>query len=308
VHPVFAKPEGQACIAFLNRNEPLTKKPYFALMNKPVLSVVIPVYNCAPFLRETMESLLHQTFGNFELVIVNDGSTDTTEDIIRSFTDSRIVYTKNEKNEGLVFTLNKGLQLSSGEYIARMDGDDICLPQRFQRQLDFFTAHPDADFVATQIELVDEKGDFIGYWEEEKAAISPQQIRRQLPKDNCIAHPTVMGKAVLFKQYKYDKAQSHAEDYDLWLRLQADKITMYKVDEVLVKHRIVTNSFTRQRQKNVFWKNASTKRIFLWGQLSKGRFNLFIGKTFFYMLVDLLKGFLKMIKKGMTRKAGPFSK
>lgn len=265
-------------------------------MSSPVISVVMPAYNCAGFLRESLDSLLNQTFSDFELIIINDGSTDNTADIIRSYKDARIRYLENSKNEGLAFTLNRGIDLSRGRFIARMDGDDICLPQRFHQQLNFFEAHPDAAILTSWVELMDEDGKFAGYWEEEKRAGTPQKIRSQLVKDNCIAHPTVMAKAELLSKYKYNLTQA-TEDYDLWLRITADNIPVYKLEEVLVKHRINLNSFTRKRQKNVFLKNARTKWVFVKQELSKGKFNGFIAQTFMYMLLDQAKGIAKSLAK-----------
>src|SRR5450432_2078787 len=96
-------------------------------MNPPEISVILPAYNTEAYLGKAIQSLLDQSFRDFELLIINDGSTDKTEDIIRSFSDPRIVYIKNEQNYGLIDTLNKGIDISRGKYIARMDGDDICL-------------------------------------------------------------------------------------------------------------------------------------------------------------------------------------
>jgi glycosyltransferase involved in cell wall biosynthesis len=265
-------------------------------MSSPVISVVMPAYNCAGFLRESLDSLLGQTFSDFELIIINDGSTDNTADIIRSYKDNRIIYAENSKNEGLVFTLNRAIGMARGRFIARMDGDDICLPQRLQQQLNFFNAHPHAEILAAWIELMDEDGKFFGYWAEEKNASTPQKIRSQLAKDNCIAHPTVMAKADLLSKYKYNAAQS-SEDYDLWLRITADNIPIYKLEEVLVRYRINRNSLTRKWQKNVFFEIARTKWVFVRQQLAKGKFNGFIAKTFFYMLLDRAKGIVKMMKR-----------
>lgn len=275
---------------------------YFATMNQPMISVVMPAYNCAPYLQEAMDSILSQTYTDFEFVIVNDGSTDNTEAIILTYKDPRIVYVKNEKNMGLVYTLNRGIELSRGVYIARMDGDDISLPDRFSKQIAFFNNTPHAALLAGTIELINEQGVFTGYWEEEKKKIDSAAIRSQLPHDNCIAHPTVMGRAELFKKYGYSTRQKNAEDYDLWLRLAADRVAIYKLDTPLVKHRILQSSFTRQRQKNIFWKNASTKRIFVRGRFGHGGLNGFVLKTWFLSLVDSVKGLLKEIKKVFTRK------
>ena len=98
---------------------------------KSLISVLMPVYNVEKYLQEAIESILNQTYSNFEFLIINDGSSDKSGEIINSYNDSRIVYLQNNKNKGLVYTLNYGISLAKGEYIARMDGDDISLPDRF---------------------------------------------------------------------------------------------------------------------------------------------------------------------------------
>ena len=101
-------------------------------MNSPLISVIMPVYNTAPFLKEAIESILNQTEGDFELIIINDASTDNGGDVINSITDSRIRVINNEKNLGLAVSLNKGIRSATGKYIARMDGDDISIVNRFE--------------------------------------------------------------------------------------------------------------------------------------------------------------------------------
>src|SRR4051812_24164992 len=103
-------------------------------MSSPAITILLPVYNCREYLHEAIISLLSQTFTDFELLILNDGSTDDTEKVIQSFSDNRVVYIKNESNKGLIYTLNKGVTLAKGKYIARMDADDISLPKRLQKQ------------------------------------------------------------------------------------------------------------------------------------------------------------------------------
>ena len=267
-------------------------------MNPPVVSVVIPLYNCAPFLREAIDSLLAQTFTDFELICINDGSTDDTEAVIKSYNDRRVRYFKNDVNRGLVYTINKGIELSTGELIARMDGDDWCYPERFERQVNFFKQNPEAKVLAATIELMDENGQFIGYWDDEKTATTPAEIRRKLPKDNCIAHPTVMARSAIFRQFKYDARQKQAEDYDLWLRIAAAGISINKLEQPLVKHRIVRNSFTRKRQRNVFWKLARTKFRFYRHQPLESKLTSFGLITLFYGTIDWVKGFIKYIIKG----------
>ena len=109
-------------------------------MSSPMISVVMPTFNGEKFIKEAIESILNQTFNDFEFIIVNDGSIDNTEKIIQSFSDKRIVYVKKEQNSGISDTLNLGISLAKGKYIARMDDDDISIPNRFERQLEVFAS------------------------------------------------------------------------------------------------------------------------------------------------------------------------
>lgn len=112
---------------------------------KPAISVLMPVYNSEKYLNEAIESILNQTFVDFEFIIINDASNDNSENIIESYQDSRIKYFKNEKNLGVAKTLNKGLKLAQGKYIARMDSDDISLPERLYKQFKFMEVYNDID-------------------------------------------------------------------------------------------------------------------------------------------------------------------
>ena len=266
-------------------------------MSTPLVSIIMPVFNTAPYLAESVTSILKQEFTDFEFIIINDGSTDESDRLIRIFEDPRIRYYTNDGNRGLVYTLNRGLELSNGIYIARMDGDDVSMPARLALQIDYLQKHPETDLLATRVELINEHGESAGIWKDEALHISRESIRSFLPINNCIAHPSVMAKADKLKQYGYDSRQSLAEDYDLWLRMCADKLNIDKLDEALVKHRILQSSFTRKRQENVFSKLAKTKFRFVWRAIGEGKINFFIGKTFFFACIDLLKSFLKPVKK-----------
>src|SRR4249919_3825300 len=120
-------------------------------MNVPAVSVILPAYNCEKYIAKAIESVLHQTFTDLELIIINDGSTDRTEEIIRSFSDPRILYQVNNTNKGLVFTLNKGIDIAKGGYIARMDGDDICHPERLAKQKTFLDQNQEIATIASTI-------------------------------------------------------------------------------------------------------------------------------------------------------------
>jgi len=265
-------------------------------MNVPAVSVVLPAYNCEKYIAKAIESVLHQTFTDFEFIIINDGSSDRTEEIIKSFSDPRILYQVNNINKGLVYTLNKGIDNAKGRYIARMDGDDIALPERFKKQFEYLQLNKEVDILATVVTLIDENEIVSGTWHSDINNVSAKDIRKKLPKDNCIAHPSIMGNSSVFRKYKFNQTQSSGEDYDLWLRMAADNIIIHKLSEPLLKHRILTSSFTRTRHQNVFWKIAKIKTRFSWQQIKKRKLNVFTIKTFLYGCMDLLKGIGKNIK------------
>lgn len=260
----------------------------------------MPVFNSAAYLREAIESVLEQTFADFELIIINDGSLDESEKIIQSYSDNRIRYIKNERNEGLVYTLNRGIQAANGVWIARMDGDDISCPERFEKQVAFLKKHPEVKMLSTTARLINEAGAVTGVWQEDVKHITPEQIRKRLPFDNCIVHPAVMGSTEIFRKYGYNMAQKQAEDYDLWLRIVADGVAIHKIAEPLLLHRILPESFTRASKKNVFWKNARTKLVFFKQKLAVTKLNFFILKVALVGILDIFKGYGKILKKNIA--------
>ena len=189
-------------------------------MSLPSVSIVMPVYNAEPYVGEAIRSMLGQRHADFECIVIDDGSTDGTDAVIRGFTDPRIRYLRNDGNRGLVYTLNRGVQEARGRYIARMDGDDISLPERLERQVAYLDGHPEVDLVATVVKLVDAAGNPMGYWKEDREHVTGQSILDFLPVNNCIAHPSVMVRAEVLKAFGYLDSQRQAEDYDLWLRHQ----------------------------------------------------------------------------------------
>ena len=269
-------------------------------MKNPLISVVMPAYNAAAFLREAIDSVLLQRFTDFEFIIINDGSVDESDTIIRSYPDPRIVYLVNETNKGLVFTLNRGVENARGQWIARFDADDICKPDRLEKQIAYAAAHPDAKIIATTIELIDESGNDIGIWNDDRNHTQTESIHRFLPFNNCIAHPTVLIDTRLLQTYRYDPDQRLSEDYDLWLRLHADGYRVHKLGEPLLRHRILKSSFTRTTGKNLFFKLMRVKRRFAWRQMRKGKWSGFVLKTFFSSWMDAIKGAGKVIKQKIS--------
>jgi glycosyltransferase involved in cell wall biosynthesis len=266
-------------------------------MSSPAISIVIPIYNTAPFLADAIQSILDQTFKDFECIIINDGSTDDSDQILRSFQDKRIRYLQNDGNRGIVYTLNRGIDEAVGSYIARMDGDDLSVNDRLEKQLAYMKEHPKADMVATTVNLIDEQGFFTGQWSDDRAHVNYMEIRTFMPDNNCIAHPTVFAKADVLRSLKYRECQREKEDYDLWLRWLNAGYTIHKVDSPLVKHRIRQGSTTRNRQKNISLGLASTKFQFIAHELKHLHLTGFVFRTFIFSLRDLSLGILKKIRQ-----------
>src|SRR5206468_8796508 len=136
---------------------------------------------------------------------------DNTDQIIQSFTDSRIRYIKNSENKGLIDTLNKGINEATGKYLARMDADDISLPTRLEKQLNYLNEHTDKDVVASTIIFINEKGEQTGTWPLDRKTISSNEITKALITENCLAHPSVMGKTGVFAKFHYRKGRVNIE-------------------------------------------------------------------------------------------------
>ncbi|NJO03533.1 MAG: glycosyltransferase, partial [Bacteroidia bacterium] len=185
----------------------------------PQVSVIMPVYNARKYLKESIESILNQTFIDFEFIIIEDGSTDNSPEIIRRYTDARIRLISNAKNQGIVRSLNQGLRLAQGKYLARMDADDISLPERFARQVKYLEENPEVDLLATYIQLINEDGRDKGVWVADQETLSYSSIRKKLPEGNCLAHPSMMFRASTIRKFRYVRFDYPAEDYGLWLRV-----------------------------------------------------------------------------------------
>ncbi|MCK4785888.1 MAG: glycosyltransferase, partial [Desulfobacteraceae bacterium] len=199
-------------------------------IDAPVISVIMPVYNGEKYLCESIDSVLKQTYTNFEFIIINDGSVDSTREIILSYNDPRICLIDNKKNMGLTKSLNRGLQIARGKYIARMDADDISAPDRLRKELDFLQAHQDYAAVGTFLKVLNEYSKVIGTIEK---PVEDAEIRRFLKRDNCIAHGSAMiRKMCLLNVGLYDESIERAQDYELWLRV-SEKYKIANIPEYL---------------------------------------------------------------------------
>jgi glycosyltransferase involved in cell wall biosynthesis len=203
-------------------------------MTTPLVSVLMPVYNGETYLSEAIESILNQSYRNFEFIIVNDGSTDRSEEIIKSYSDARIKYITNPHNLRLIATLNRGIEFSQGAYIVRMDADDISLPQRIEKQVGWMEAHPDYGLIGSWFEDFDGKS----APRVVKYSSDDTQIRVRHLYQTHIAHPTaVLRKSVIDKyNLRFDADFDHGEDYAFWVQMSAYcKLSNYP--EMLVRKR-----------------------------------------------------------------------
>ncbi|MDF2633458.1 MAG: glycosyl transferase family 2 [Pelosinus sp.] len=207
-------------------------------MFKPLVTVLMPVYNGERYLREAMDSIIAQTFYDFEFLIIDDGSTDNTSDIIHSYRDGRIRVIKNDINSGLVSALNKGIENAQGQYIARMDSDDISMPGRLFKQVLFMEGHPEIGVCGSWVNTIGEwyQGQL---WE---LSTEPEEIKCRLLFCTTLSHPSVMVRKKVLETsgLRYDGAYKHAEDYKLWMELA--KVTLLaNIPEPLVQYRFNQN-------------------------------------------------------------------
>ena len=211
----------------------------------PKVSVIMPAYNADKYIKEAIDSILGQTFTDFEFIILNDCSTDRTEEIILSYHDPRIVYLKNEKNLGVAATLNKGLAAAKGEYIARMDADDISLPERFQQQVIFLEEHPQVVALGSAVEQF--SGDkTLGM---RSFAANGRQMDIDMLFSCGLAHPSVMLRAeAIFAQAGYDPDYEGLEDYELWWRLSG-KGDIEALPQILLRYREHDKQVTKKPSK-----------------------------------------------------------
>jgi glycosyltransferase involved in cell wall biosynthesis len=210
-------------------------------MSEPLVSVVMAVYNGAKYLRPTLKSLLNQTFKDFELVIVNDASSDATLEVIRSFTDPRIRIHNNPNNLGQTKSLNIGLKLAEGKYIARTDAGDISLPKRLQEQVKYMLKHPEVAVLGTAALQYNEKGQIINvvYMPNTRRGIL-QRIFFTTP----LVHISVlMEKSVILKIGSYDEDYAILADYELWSRLLMKNQVLANLPRVLAGYLVSNQSF-----------------------------------------------------------------
>ncbi len=215
----------------------------------------MPVFNGETYLREAITSILNQTYSNFEFIIINDGSTDKTPEIIKKFNDSRINLLNNQTNIGIIHSLNKGIEFASGEYIARMDADDIALPKRLQTQLNYFIDNPNCKIIGGNYNIITKNKTHSFNHQ-----FTNNQLKTILLFSTCFMHPTVM-----FKKSDdtiYNSQFKHTEDYELWCRL-AINYEFGFCTEKSINYRSHEQQISAQNKTFQLQKSAEIRKIYL---------------------------------------------
>tara|TARA_B110000027_G_C16112589_1_gene298480 strand:+ start:321 stop:1142 length:822 start_codon:yes stop_codon:yes gene_type:complete len=247
-----------------------------------MISIILPTYNNDKTIFYSVNSILNQTYKNFELIIVNDFSTDNTKEIIQSFNDSRIVYLENDSNFGMTLSIIKGIKNAKGDFIARMDGDDISVPDRLEKQLKYLTKNPNIDLVGSNI-IFFTNNKIIGI-----SDLKLYNFKKLNFYTNTVGlpHPTWMAQANFFKNFQYDPKTMTAEDQDLLLRAY-HKCQFTLLKEPLLFYRIPEKVNVKYKLRQVYLLFFSRIRHILYHKLFY-YFPIilitFITSSFFYIL------------------------
>lgn len=211
----------------------------------PLVTVILPVYNTEKYIAEAVQSILNQTFKDFELLVINDASTDNTLAILENFTDARLKIITNPVNFKVVKSLNRGIEQAKGEFIARMDADDISLPQRLEKQIELLQSEQHLDVCGSWVQKFGDENEI------HAPATTHDEIKGALLFHNIIIHPTVMFRKKSFEVhgFKYDEGFINAEDYGLWEQA-IDRLKFALIPEVLLKYRIHDNNVSVHKASN----------------------------------------------------------
>lgn len=253
-------------------------------MTEPSITVIMGIYNCADTLDEALGSLLHQTYTDWKAIMCDDSSNDNTYSVAQKYVEKypdRFVLIKNDKNMGLNYTLNRCLEYADTKYIARMDGDDISLPQRFEKEINFLESNPEYAIVSTQMEYFDEQGVF------GKSSQSGVVLSDEIPKGTPFCHAPCMVLKEAYdavKGYSVSKKLLRMEDYELWIKMYAAGYKGYNLPEVLYKMRDDRNA--TKRRKFIYRINEAYVRYLAVKRLGLNK------KYLVYMLRPILIGIL----------------
>lgn len=224
--------------------------------SSPAISIILPAYNAMSFVEQSIKSVLNQSFEDFEFIIINDGSTDATPDILNRITDKR-VRVVHQNNHGITFSLNRGLKLAHGNYIARMDADDIATPDRLVKQFDLLESNPEVGIIGSSANVIDDKDND---WGLQIVAQDDIEIRWVSLLKCPFIHPSVMFRKSILDQYQLDYGNlPYAQDYGLWVKiLQYSKGKNFK--EPLLSYRVHKTNVSKLHRETQFQIHQSISR------------------------------------------------
>lgn len=218
-------------------------------IKKPLITILMPAYNSERFISEAIDSMLNQTFKNFEFLIINDASTDKTSNIIRNYQkkDKRIRVITNKKNLKLAATLNIGINKAKSEIIARMDPDDISHPDRLSIQYQFLKSHPKVAIVGANIRIINDNK----LYSKREYPTTSVKLKRIMFRYSPFAHPAIMFRKKVFEEFGgYDETMAVCEDIDLWFKI-GRKYEFANIPKTLLTYRLVPSSRTHSNLKTV---------------------------------------------------------
>ena len=226
----------------------------------PKISVIMPVYNGEKYLKEAVDSILGQTLVDFEFIIINDGSTDGTDEMLSSYNDPRITVIK-QTNQGVTKSLNNGLARAQGDYIARMDADDVAKPQRFAIQAAFLDSHPEIALCGSWAKAIDKDGREIGDFN--YPPLTHAKIRHYYFWHNPFIHSSVMFRKTAIESCgNYDETVKRAQDYELWGRI-ISKFQTANLPEQLLLYRVLKEGVTKSKNLSMRWIGLKIRLNFL---------------------------------------------
>lgn len=235
----------------IRMNNFATKKIY------PHVTVGIPTYNCESYIRQAVNSVLCQSFSDFELIITDDGSTDKTLEIISEYNDPRVIIVADGENKGLPFRLNQQIKLAKGKYFIRMDADDVMFPSRIEQQIKYLDAHKEVDVIGARSIVINKNNNIL--FESAKNCKAPL-TREDVMDGNIFIHPTVAGRTEWFRNNPYDEQKKRSQDFFLWLQT-VEKSTFAIMDTPLIFYRVFGNDILKK-----FKNDNELMRSFYWSE------------------------------------------
>lgn len=272
------------------------------LKNKPLVSIVVPVYNAKKYLNKCLNSLYSQTYKNIEIIIVNDGSSDGSGEIIDSFykrNRSNTVVLKNSEPSGFTgeIAANQGIRIANGVYIARMDADDIAFPDRIEKEVNFLEKHKDYFLVSSSAEVIDESGKLIGRWDLGK---NYNLILKKIFLTNSIVNSSILFRKSKIEKDFYKIKYPGFNDYYTWICYLSQGKKMHTLKNVLVKYRTSDSNSTRKNIKNTFILSLRIKNYAVKSKMLRpgfgDRFLIFLQKVLVTLLPSKIITYIYLLR------------